>query len=285
MRPCFKAIALVLSTVIALAALTHPARARSAGAPGTDGLSPYWPPAVTRWEHVIAQYAQQRHLDPDLVASVIWKESFGRAAARGPTGAVGLMGLKPFEWRPSAEELENPWTNLAWGARALAQIIRDGNGDLYYSLAAYNGGWDQIHLPITRQYATEVLEDYTRAVAVRNGLPADGDWIAIVAVDGVSSSHTVIVLGPQRPLARYTERPWLRADVPSLPSGISPHATVFSFVDERGVDRSVNLWLATKDGFILGSSATRAASSAISPPVQVSNDNAVGRSPDDRLLD
>jgi hypothetical protein len=202
---------------------------------------------VGRWERIVVQYAGDRHIDPDLVASVIWKESRGISTVRGPTGAVGLMCLKPFPWRPSAKQLENPWTNVAAGTKTLAQVIRDGNGDLYYALAAYNGGWDQIHLRVTRRYAADVLDNYARAVAVEHGLPADGDWMAIVSVEGLPVHKTVTVLGPDRSLARYTERPWRRADVPSVPVGSPPHSTMIAFTTGRGRQARVNLWLVARE--------------------------------------
>jgi len=223
---------------------------------GEPGLSPYWPPAVSQWESLILQYAQVRRLDPDLIAAVIWKESLGRANARSVVGAVGLMGLMPFPWRPDVEQLQDPSTNLFWGARALAHTIRDGNGDLYYSLAAYNGGWEQIHLRVTRRYAAEILDCYARAIAVRYGLPEDGDWIAIIAVEGTPGPSTVTVLGPRYPLARYTERP-CQADIPRVPVGVPPHATAITFVDERGVECQVHVWLVAEDGSPLPLSAAR----------------------------
>lgn len=251
MRPWYKMLIVAsLATIVALVFL-YPALAQGEDPPTGQTLSPYWHPNVIRWEHVIVPYSQDRNLDPDLVAAVIWKESLGNSTARGPTGAVGLMGLKPFAWRPSPEKLELPWVNLFWGARALAHTIRDGKGDVYYALAAYNGGWDQIHLRVTRRYAADVLGHYTRAVAVRYGLPADGNWIAILAIEGTPGPNTVTVLGPQRPLTRYTERPWVRADIPSVPVGFPPHSTTIVFVDERGVEGRVNLWLVAEDGSLL----------------------------------
>lgn len=231
---------------------------------GEPGLSPYWSPAVTQWESLILQYAQARCLDPDLIAAVIWKESLGRANARSVAGAVGLMGLMPFSWRPDIEQLQNPSVNLFWGARALAHTIRDGKGDLYYSLAAYNGGWEQIHLRVTRRYAAEILDCYTRAIAVRYGLPEDGDWIAIIAVEGIPGPSTVTVLGPQFPLARYTERP-CQADIPHVPAGVPPHATAITFVDERGVECQVHVWLVAEDGSPLPLSAARVSQTGATP--------------------
>lgn len=244
--------------------LSRPILAQSGDLPEERGLSPYWPPAVSQWESVILQHAQARRLDPDLVAAVIWKESLGRANARSVVGAVGLMGLMPFPWRPSIQELQNPSTNLFWGVRALAHIIRDGNGDLYYSLAAYNGGWEQIHLRVTRRYATEILDCYTRAIAVRYGLPEDGDWIAIIAAEGAPGPTTVTVLGPRRPLARYTERP-CAASVPRVPVGVPPHATAITFVDEHGVECQVHVWLVAGDGSPLPLSAARGPQVSMKP--------------------
>ncbi len=254
-------LAIVLATTILAAIIAyvppHPALAQIGSPPNANRLSPYWWPAINRWESIILQYAQQRNLDPDLVASVIWKESLGRSTSHGPVGAIGLMGLMPFEWRPSAEELENPWTNVSWGTRALAHTIRDGHGDLYYSLAAYNGGWGQIHLRVTRRYAADVLNHYARAVAVRHDLPADGNWVAIFAVEGAPDANTITVIGPHRPLARYTERPWGQTDIPAVPTGVPPYATAITFVDEQNVRYQVNVWLVAEDGSPLAPSTAR----------------------------
>jgi hypothetical protein len=261
---CKSRLAVVLCVAVTAFVFSYPALAQSTSPPKESALSPYWPLAVSRWESLILQYAQARRLDPDLIAAVIWKESLGRANARSVVGAVGLMGLMPFPWRPSPEQLQDPETNLFWGARALAHTIRDGNGDLYYSLAAYNGGWEQIHLRVTRRYAAETLDCYTRAVAVRHGLPEDGDWIAIIAVEGTPGPETITVLGPRRPLARYTERP-SQADIPRVPAGVPPHATAITFVDARGVECRVHVWLVAGDGSPLPLAATRVLQTSVKP--------------------
>lgn len=253
------AVALLAATTVFT--VPCPALAQSEGPPDEPALSPYWNSAVTRWDSIILRYASQRSMDPDLIAAVIWKESLGRAWERGPAGAVGLMMIMPFPWRPSAEELENPWTNVSWGSHTLTQIIGDGNGDLYYALAAYNGSWERIHRGSTRRYAASVLDHYTRAIAMRYGLPADGEWVAILAAEGTPGPQTITVLGPQRPLARYTERPWIQADIPAIPAGTSPHATAITYVDERGVECQVNVWLVAKDGSPFVSPAKQIASS------------------------
>jgi hypothetical protein len=244
---CSKTLAVALSAAIIVAPYVYPMLVHGDQLSTNASLSPYWRPVVSRWESIVVRYAERRGLDPDLVASVIWKESRGDAGAVGPTGAVGLMCVKPFPWRPSAEELRNPWTNVAAGTRTLAQVIRDGRGDLFYALAAYNGGWDQVHLGCTRRYAADVLDNYVRAVAVGQGLPADGDWMALLSVEGLPDQSTVTVLGPGREVARYTERPWSRAAVPSVPEDYGPHATAIRFQSEHGREVRVNVWLIEGD--------------------------------------
>lgn len=257
-RQLTRAIILLLAAMTVLT-FPGPILAESGSSPEEPALSLYWNYVVSRWEPIILQEAQRRSLDPDLIAALIWKESRGQPGAYGPAGAVGLMMVMPFPGRPSPEELENPWINVFWGTRALATIVGDGSGDLYYSLAAYNGGWDQIHLRVTRGYATSVLDYYARAIAVRYGLPEDGEWIALFAVEGAPGRKTVIVLGPQRPLARYTERPWGQADILTMPVGVPPHATAITFVDEQGVECRVNVWLVAENGSLLASSTTQTA--------------------------
>jgi hypothetical protein len=165
------------------------------------------------------------------------------------------MGVMPFPWRPSAEELADPWTNVHWGSRALAQTIGDGMGDLYYSLAAYNGSWEKAGQKNTRGYAAAVLDLYARAVAVANGLPEDGDWLALLAVEGVPGPGTLTVFGPQRELTRYTDRP-LDAQFPSIPPDTPPHATVIVFTNGRNQECRVNLWLVSAQGHSLMASHT-----------------------------
>lgn len=241
-----KPAGLLLAAVVVLAAPSY-TMARTEHPADVSPLSSFWSPAITRWEPILVHYAERWRLDPNFVAAVIWKESLGRSGTRSPAGAVGLMGVMPFPWRPSAEELENPWTNVHWGSRALAQTIGDGKGDLYYSLAAYNGSWEKVGQDNTRRYAASVLDLYARSVAVQNGLQPDGDWVAILSVEGVPGPGTLTLFGPQRELTRYTSRP-LDVGMPSIPPDAPPHATVIAFTNGREQECRVNLWLVSADG-------------------------------------
>ncbi|MGW8318901.1 MAG: lytic transglycosylase domain-containing protein [Candidatus Promineifilaceae bacterium] len=140
-------------------------------------LSPFWGPVIRQWAPQIAKEAQASGLDPDLIAAVIQSESNGFHSVVSRAGAVGLMGVMPagpgMEWRPSGEALLDPEVNLNWGVAILADIIRQSGGDIDAALAAYIGGWDQVSHRVPREYASRVLNDYGRAVAVRSNISPD----------------------------------------------------------------------------------------------------------------
>lgn len=209
-------------------------------------LSPYWHPAVARWEPIILEESERRGIDPDFIAAVIWTESLGRPHLHSPAGAVGLMGVMPkeagFSWRPTAQELEDPALNVFWGTRTLSIVIRQARGDLYLALAAYNGGWEQIQFSGPRRYAEDTLLHYARAVAVRLGLPAEGPWVATLAAVDPRVRTGMTVLGPQYPLARYSARP---VAFRLKDAGVEGRPTTLVFTPRNGedMDGDIGLWL------------------------------------------
>ena len=137
-------------------------------------LAPVWNQAVSRWDTIVANAANQYGLDPDLIAAIIFAESSGYADQVSYAGAVGLMGIMPnakdFPNRPKKADLFDPVTNINWGCAILADILRQSGGDLSASLAAYNGGWEQIDHHEPRGYAENVLNLYGQAIVARNGV-------------------------------------------------------------------------------------------------------------------
>ncbi len=89
-------------------------------------------------------------LDPSLVAAVIHCESSGRADARSPKGAVGLMQIMPATGQWIAEKLEmadyreamleEPEVNVRMGCWYLAYLLEKFDGNTELALAAYNAG-------------------------------------------------------------------------------------------------------------------------------------------------
>ncbi len=211
-----------------------------------DTLSAYWPSKVRRWETFIVQEAQRRELDPDFLASLVWMESRGDPTAVGPVGAVGLMQVMSqeagFEWRPTAEELMDPATNLFWGTRTLSTVVKQGQGDIFNALAAYNGGWDQIMYRGPTIFATTILRDYANAVAGREGV--SGHWVGMFAVRNHSIHGPIWVVDSTR------EDVYLSRDENTLPDGtllipdLPPAATVASCMDkETGRSFDVGFWI------------------------------------------
>jgi soluble lytic murein transglycosylase-like protein len=100
-------------------------------------VSNEYPDRVLRWCGLITHYANERGLEPDLVAALILQESGGNPEAYSSSGAVGLMQIMPrdgiaagftcvngpcFSNRPSTSELQDPEYNIAYGTKMLASL-------------------------------------------------------------------------------------------------------------------------------------------------------------------
>lgn len=170
---------------------------RAEDQPPPTVLAPVWNQAVSRWDTVIANSSNKYGLDPDLIAAIIFAESSGYANQVSYAGAVGLMGIMPeskaFPGRPRKADLFDPATNISWGCAILSDILRQSGGDLAASIAAYNGGWEQIDHHEPRSYAENVLNLYGQAIVARNGVdPAIAhSWkIGIVPTKGEISAES-----------------------------------------------------------------------------------------------
>ncbi|VAW32081.1 hypothetical protein MNBD_CHLOROFLEXI01-5321, partial [hydrothermal vent metagenome] len=175
--------------------------------------------------------AETHGLDPDFIAAVVQEESDGAIDGVSFVGAVGLMGVMPqgpgLEWRPTSEELVNPNVNLRWGVAILAEVVRQAGGDLASALAAYSGGWEYANSNVPRAYAASVLDNYARAVLVRNGISPDiaAQWTIAVEIErGYVPNEPLLVLGDQPISGLYT---------------YAEH-TVYDYVDEDGRSYYIN---------------------------------------------
>lgn len=241
-------VALVLTTTLAFGVAVMADHGVETGT-GEVHISPYWGSAISQWDRWIVYWAQERELDPDLVAAVIRKESIGRADAQGPYGAVGLMMVMPAEvsgmpWRPSAAELKQPDVNIRWGTGILKEILRESGGDLLRALAAYNGGWDQLDLASTEQYAHSVLTYYAYAIAARHGYSYRESkvWTMVIMtrVDGYIELIWTATSGHY--LAPCFDGALEFRDIyPEMTS--APRTRVTHFTDKDGHDVLVDAWL------------------------------------------
>ena len=98
---------------------------------------------------IINRQAAAEHLDPALVAAVIYAESkFDPRTS--PAGALGLMQVEPSTARLLADmsdgtaftvaDLAHPATNIAYGSYYLRYLLNLYDGNRMLALAAYNAG-------------------------------------------------------------------------------------------------------------------------------------------------
>ena len=102
-----------------------------------------------RHDDIIRQQAARKHLDPSLIAAVIYAES--KFDARdSSTGAKGLMQIQPDTARFIAQrsggtaftvaDLSDPQTNISYGSYYLRYLLDRYDDNATLALAAYNGG-------------------------------------------------------------------------------------------------------------------------------------------------
>jgi soluble lytic murein transglycosylase len=134
-----------------------------------------------RHDDIIRQQAEEKDLDPALVAAVINEESSFNSEQTSHAGARGLMQVTPATARAIAEQsggiafrvrdLADPDINIRYGTYHLRDLLDAYDGNLVAALTAYNAGsgnvdeWggaalelDDIRFPETRAYVEEVLE-------------------------------------------------------------------------------------------------------------------------------
>src|SRR4051795_5144 len=177
---------LMLLAAVAIAAIAVPAL-----------IAPFADKAVQevtlplRHDDIIRQQAEDKGLDPSLIAAVIYTESRFRDQT-SHAGAKGLMQLMPstadYIARKSGGtafvqgDLATPQINIAYGSWYLRYLLDHYDGSVVLALAAYNAGegkvdeWWRIaqargepfrgasHIPFpeTRDYVGKVLDTRTR---------------------------------------------------------------------------------------------------------------------------
>jgi soluble lytic murein transglycosylase len=152
------------------------------------------------YANIIREQAAAKHLDPALIAAVIYAETKFDSRPSS-AGAEGLMQVLPqtalFLARRSGattfhvSDLENPAVNIAYGSYYLRYLLNEYHNNEVLALAAYNGGetnvdrwlaearhhgrafgvW-QIRFPETQAYVLKVMQaqrDYQATYASQLG--------------------------------------------------------------------------------------------------------------------
>jgi soluble lytic murein transglycosylase len=111
---------------------------------------------------VIRKQAAEKHLDPALIAAVIYAETkFDPRPS--PAGAEGLMQILPETAyfiahlsggsRFTASDLATPSINVAYGSYYLRYLLDHYDGDEMLAVAAYNGGLANVDSWVARANA------------------------------------------------------------------------------------------------------------------------------------
>ncbi|MEC4852999.1 MAG: transglycosylase SLT domain-containing protein, partial [Jaaginema sp. PMC 1079.18] len=146
------------------------------------------------YKDIILNWANQRELNPLLVASLIRQESRFEKEIRSPVGAVGLMQVMPATGEEIAEanditdySLTNPEDNVRLGTWYLDFTHREYNNNSLLAIASYNAGpsnaakWvrefglndpdtfvEQIPFPETKGYVESVFGNYWNYLRLYN---------------------------------------------------------------------------------------------------------------------
>jgi soluble lytic murein transglycosylase len=105
-------------------------------------------------EDIIRQQARDKHLDPALIAAVIYAESHFREGRTSRAGAQGLMQITPATAIDIArksggiafetKDLHTPQVNIAYGSFYLRYLLDRYEGNEILAIAAYNAGYGNV---------------------------------------------------------------------------------------------------------------------------------------------
>jgi len=111
-----------------------------------------WLGAFPMGYQMVIQSFAPKHVDPFLVAGLIREESLYSARVVSPVGAIGLMQLMPATAKKVGRQLglqdsdshrqglDEPERNIQLGTYYLGQLLNEFQGNIIYSVAAYNAG-------------------------------------------------------------------------------------------------------------------------------------------------
>jgi soluble lytic murein transglycosylase len=97
---------------------------------------------------LVARETFANGLSEGLIFGLMRAESGFSPAIKSPAGAIGLMQLMPATAKEVAREKGNfdpqrlavPEYNIKLGTRHFRDLLKDYNGEVIYSIAAYNAG-------------------------------------------------------------------------------------------------------------------------------------------------
>lgn len=155
------------------------------------GISPLFAAPVQYWAPLIAEWAANTGVDPNMAATIMQVESCGDPQAISSAGAQGLFQVMPFHFAPGEDSLD-PATNARRGLTYFAERLEQTGGDVGRAFAGYNGGqlaaassWDQ-WLPETQRYYVWTTGIYDE---IQQGLDASPTLQRWLQAGGASLCH------------------------------------------------------------------------------------------------
>jgi soluble lytic murein transglycosylase len=116
------------------------------------------------WETIKTE-AEQRQIDPYLIASIIRQETGFEPSTVSNADAIGIMQIMPAEAAsiatragltpPTREQLFDPKLNIAIGVAEYSQKLAAEHGNTMLAIAAYNAGEE----PVGRWIAQQPVDD------------------------------------------------------------------------------------------------------------------------------
>lgn len=121
--------------------------------------------AATSVAGAVQDASARSKLSAALIEAVAWQESRMKQSAVSPKGARGVMQLMPAAAARLGVDPADLSGNVNGGAAYLAELLKEFDGDIVLSLAAYNAGpaavrrWGGVPpYPETRAYVAAVLD-------------------------------------------------------------------------------------------------------------------------------
>ena len=136
----------VITLLIAVATLLPSASASATPATGPVALAPNGIAVILgQWSEMIQQAASESGVPWQVVAATLVVESDGKPDETSPSGAIGLMQIRPEHWQTYANvfgtDPRDPWTNIRTGSAVLADAFAAW-GNWEQAIAAYAGSID-----------------------------------------------------------------------------------------------------------------------------------------------
>ena len=127
-------------------------------------------PTLTELAQMVARAGAAHHIDTDLLLSVVYAESGGRARVVSRAGAQGLMQLMPGTATAlGVKDAFVPEQNVEGGTSYLDALLTRYKDNIALALAAYNAGpgaVDKYHgIPPyreTRAYVSRIIREFNR---------------------------------------------------------------------------------------------------------------------------